>query len=118
MAQNSVTVLSIHGYPGEEPIIYIGGRNRVYKEMVRCSLQNRGFRVVDAPSHIKGMHKKNIVNDNQLKAGVQLELTAELRKSFFKNHDWSQKNRVNTTDIYNKFIDGLKEASSFYEIVL
>ncbi len=116
MAQNSVTVLSIHGYTGEKPIIYLGGRNQVYKELIRYSLQKRGFRVEDAPPHIAGTHEKNIVNDNQLKAGVQLELTAELRKSFFKNHDWSKKNRGNTTDIYDKFINGLKEASSFYEM--
>ncbi|MBR3120314.1 poly-gamma-glutamate hydrolase family protein [Oceanobacillus profundus] len=115
MVQNSVSALSIHGYQGEEPIIYLGGRNEEYKELVRDYLQNRGFQVEDAPDHISGMSEENIVNDNQLRAGVQLELTAELRKSFFKNHDWSRENRHNTTNIYDKLIDGLKEASDIYK---
>ncbi|MFB5664032.1 poly-gamma-glutamate hydrolase family protein [Alteribacillus sp. HJP-4] len=118
MAENSVSALSIHGYQGIEPIIYLGGRNREYKEMIRYSLQKRGFQVEDAPADIAGTSKKNIVNDNQLKAGAQLELTEELRKSFFKNNDWSRKNRENTTAIYDKFIEGLKEASDSYEIKL
>ncbi|MFB4162349.1 poly-gamma-glutamate hydrolase family protein [Alteribacillus sp. JSM 102045] len=118
IAQNSVSALSIHGYHGDETIIYVGGRNREYKEMIRSSLQKRGFQVEDAPDEIAGTSKNNIVNDNQLKKGAQLELTAGLRKSFFENHDWSRKNRENTTDIYDQFIDGLKEATEAYDVML
>ncbi|SDH38864.1 Phage-related replication protein YjqB, UPF0714/DUF867 family [Alteribacillus persepolensis] len=118
MAQNSVSALTIHGYAEEESIVYLGGRNRDYKEKIRHSLQKRGFHVEDAPDDIAGMSIKNIVNDNQLKKGVQIELTAGLRKSFFENHDWSRKNRENTTEIFDQFIDGLREATAEYEVSL
>ncbi|SDJ23474.1 poly-gamma-glutamate hydrolase family protein [Alteribacillus bidgolensis] len=118
MAQNSVSVLTIHGYHEDDSIAYLGGRNRDYKEKIRHSLQKRGFHVENAPDEIAGMSKKNIVNDNQLKKGVQLELTAGLRKTFFENDDWSRKNRENTTDVYDQFIDGLKEATESYNDTL
>ncbi|MDQ0219813.1 replication protein [Peribacillus cavernae] len=118
MAQDSMTVLSIHGYRGEESIVFLSGKNETFKKMIGHSLRKRGFRIEEAPSDIGGTNDENIVNDNQLKAGVQLELTAELRKSFFENHDWSQQNRSNTTAIYYRFIDGLKAASYSYDTVL
>lgn len=111
MVQNSVSTLSIHGSQGEKSIIYLGGRNEKYKEAIRYSLQDQGFHVEDAPADMAGMSKKNIVNDNQLKKGVQLELTAELRKSLFKNDDWSHQD---TTNLYDKLIDGLEEATDNY----
>ncbi|MBP2080120.1 poly-gamma-glutamate hydrolase family protein [Oceanobacillus polygoni] len=113
IVQNSVSTLSIHGYEGQgnESIIYLGGRNKEYKETIRYSLQNRGFQVEDAPPGIAGMSEKNIVNDNQLKKGVQLELTAELRRSLFKNDNRSYQD---TTNVYDKLIDSLEEATNHY----
>ena len=37
-----------------------------------------------APSNMSGKQSNNIVNCNQLGAGVQLELTSALRKQLFK----------------------------------
>ncbi|MFB5663985.1 poly-gamma-glutamate hydrolase family protein [Alteribacillus sp. HJP-4] len=118
LAKNSKSALSIHGNKGDEPVIYLGGRDEIYKNMLRYSLQTRGFQVEDAPAEIDGMSKANIVNDTKLKAGAQLELTEELRKSFFENHDWSKKNRVHTTVIYAEFMKGLKEATHSYKLFL
>ncbi|MCT9872534.1 poly-gamma-glutamate hydrolase family protein, partial [Paenarthrobacter aurescens] len=83
---------------------YVGGKNQLYKELVKQSLRKHGFTVRDAPSDIAGTSEQNIVNDNLLKAGVQLELTAELRKSFFVNHDWSRNNRMNVTPLFHTFV--------------
>lgn len=94
MVQNSVSALSIHGYRGEESMIFLGGRNEAYRVAIRDALQNRGFPVEDAPSHISGMSEQNIVNDTQLRKGVQLELTAGLRDSLFENGDRSETTHV------------------------
>lgn len=118
IAQNSVTTLSIHGYhreQGNEAVIYLGGRNETYKEMIRDSLEERGFQVEYPPYHLGGRNVNNITNDNQLNAGVQLELSVELRKSLFENHDWSRANRDNTTDVYDNLIDALAEATNNYQ---
>jgi len=121
MAQNSFTTLSIHGYHDDQeprPMIYIGGRNENYMEIIEDSLKQRGFQVEIAPYKIGGRNENNIANDNQLNAGVQLELTAELRKSLFENHDWSRANRQNTTEVYDQLIEGLAEATNHYQKTL
>ncbi|PAK54061.1 poly-gamma-glutamate hydrolase family protein [Priestia megaterium] len=118
MAQQSMSVMTIHGYSGSQPIVYVGGKNQLYKELVKQSLRKHGFTVRDAPSNIAGTSEQNIVNDNLLKAGVQLELTAELRKSFFVNHDWSRNNRMNVTPLFHTFMTSLQEASSSYQTFL
>ena len=38
----------------------------------------------EAPHHISGTQENNIVNMTQTQGGVQLELTAQLRKELFK----------------------------------
>ena len=113
-----MSVMTIHGYSGSQPIVYVGGKNQLYKELVKQSLRKHGFTVRDAPSDIAGTSEQNIVNDNLLQAGVQLELTAELRKSFFANHDWSRNNRMNVTPLFYTFVSALQKASSSYQTFL
>lgn len=121
IAQNSLTTLSIHGYlrdQGNESVIYLGGRNETYKEIIRESLEEHGFQVKEPPYHLGGRNVNNIVNDNQLNAGVQLELSVQLRKSLFENHDWSRLNRHNTTEVYDELINALAEATENYQETL
>ncbi|BAC15301.1 phage-related replication protein [Oceanobacillus iheyensis HTE831] len=110
MVQESTSALSIHGYQGEEPMIFLGGRNEVYREAIREALQDKGFAVEDAPSHISGMSEENIVNDTRLGEGVQLELTAGLRDSLFVNGDRSEA----TTDVYAELMESLEEGTEHY----
>ena len=42
-----------------------------------------------------GTQNRNITNQTKNDAGVQLELTSELRKSLFVNHKSSRKSREN-----------------------
>ncbi|MBT2600049.1 MULTISPECIES: poly-gamma-glutamate hydrolase family protein [unclassified Oceanobacillus] len=109
MVQESVSALSIHGYQGEESMIFLGGRNEAYREAIRDALQQHGFAVEDAPSHISGMSEDNIVNDTQLGEGVQLELTAGLRDSLFVNGD-----RSDTTAVYDELMESLEEGTNHY----
>lgn len=107
MAKKSNMTLSIHGYSGEEEIVYVGGLEKELKTKVINQLKKDGFNALEAPENIGGVEPLNIVNDNKKKAGVQLELTTALRKSFFKDGDWSRENRVNTTGKFDKFVNSL-----------
>ncbi|WP_077247360.1 poly-gamma-glutamate hydrolase family protein [Pseudobacillus wudalianchiensis] len=116
MAQKAKTILSLHGYhdTGRENV-YIGGRNEAYKKMVKKYLKKEGFQIEEAPKHLKGTNKKNIVNRSELEQGVQLELSTKLRKSFFKDHDFAMNNRKQQTERYDAFVKALEKATLKYK---
>ncbi|HDR7429956.1 TPA: poly-gamma-glutamate hydrolase family protein [Bacillus toyonensis] len=107
MARKSNITISIHGYRGEEEVVYIGGLDKELKMKFLIQLKKDGFSATEAPADIAGIKYKNIVNDNKKKAGVQLELTTALRKSFFENGDLSKLNRVNVTKKFDEFLNSL-----------
>lgn len=84
--------LSFHGYTGTDGLAEtaIGGLDTTMVARVRDALQGAGFRVVTAPSEIAGTDPANICNENAISAGVQLEMSAALRASFFPNGDTSR----------------------------
>lgn len=88
--------VSLHGASGDTPITYIGGMDIITREFVRTKLESKGFVVeyADTESGIAGERPDNFVNKPR-KGGVQLEMSTQLRKSFFTNNDWSKANRTN-----------------------
>lgn len=85
MAANAQTTLSIHGhYDVHNALVYIGGRNEPYKNLIQQCLNKAGFQTDHAPQHLSGMNGNNITNTSKTGAGVQLELSTKLRKSFSK----------------------------------
>lgn len=108
LVAKSERTLSIHGCRGTEPITYIGGLDKDLKEKVGSKLIEAGFIVEDAPSNIGAEDERNICNLNVNGAGVQLELTYELRTSFFKS--MSLKGRQVKTEIFYKYSEAIKEA--------
>lgn len=116
MAKKAKTILSIHGYRDTEiEKVYIGGRNKTYRDTVAQYLKEAGFQVEDAPDKFGGASKNNIANKGQMKEGVQLELSTKLREAFFKNNDFSIDNRSNTTKVYDTFVRALKKATIKYK---
>jgi phage replication-related protein YjqB (UPF0714/DUF867 family) len=82
------TALSIHGTTGDDvAATLIGGVNRTLAAAIRQNLEQAGFVVMDAPTHLAGTDPRNVVN-RVPEGGVQLELTArlrhELRKGFLR----------------------------------
>lgn len=77
--------LAIHGtgqYPGK--VVYIGGRDTATGAELATALRSAGFTVVQpAPSGIDGTDPRNFVNDDADLAGVQFELTYDLRLELF-----------------------------------
>ncbi|MGE7758744.1 poly-gamma-glutamate hydrolase family protein [Peribacillus sp. NPDC097895] len=116
MAADSLTNLSIHGHCDvHNVLVYIGGRNETYKKLILHSLNEAGFQAEYAPQHLSGTNENNITNICKTGAGVQLELSTKLRKSLFKDDDFTSKNRVNRSDLFHRFVRALEKATLKYK---
>ncbi|CAH0152224.1 poly-gamma-glutamate hydrolase family protein [Peribacillus simplex] len=119
MAANAQTTLSIHGhYDVHNALVYIGGRNEPYKNLIQQCLNKAGFQSDHAPQHLSGMKGNNITNSSKTGVGVQLELSTKLRKSFFKGDDFTSKNRVNPCNLFKKFVTAIEKATLAYKEIV
>jgi phage replication-related protein YjqB (UPF0714/DUF867 family) len=84
--------ISFHGYigPVSEAETAVGGLDSDLERSISAALSDKGFRVISASREVAGTDPANICNKNRRGAGVQLELSHVLRKSFFPNGDWSR----------------------------
>ena len=110
LVASSRQVLSIHGAEGETPVTYVGGRDRALRNIVTQCLRKYGFIVQKSPSHITGESDSNFINKCQSGMGCQLELSTKQRQLFFENEDFTSKNRHNTTEIFDLYVQALQEA--------
>lgn len=120
MVSAAYRVVSIHGYHDSAPdeqAVYIGGRDLKLKQHIRDQLKAAHFNVKDAVMDapwIAGMEPENITNKGITKAGVQLELTASLRHSFFQGKGLI--GRKHKTDKYYRFVNAIRSALKKFPI--
>ena len=109
LAENADVVVSIHGYQGEDEVVFIGGRNQDLKEKIKYMLNEAGFHAeISTKSGLRGRHPENICNRCRSGEGVQLEISRGLRDRMFDNLDrrpWRKKTRL-----FFEFVDTLREA--------
>ncbi|OFM77596.1 hypothetical protein HMPREF2662_08680 [Staphylococcus sp. HMSC074B09] len=89
--------ISVHGAgqsQGKNTVL-IGGRDEKLIQLISKELSTFKFNVQRSLGHLAGIDTNNVVNYNKKGQGVQLELTPDLRKSFFSNGDDSSKARKN-----------------------
>ena len=111
LAEKADTILSIHGCSGDESeFAYIGGLNEHIKERIKEALHSAGYLAEQAPTHLLGESKENIVNRCQTGKGVQLELSAAFRKSLFIDGDLSRKGRLLPSAEMDRFVAVLAKA--------
>lgn len=80
--------LSIHGTAKKDKVVYIGGRDTATGAELATTLRDAGFAVVQpAPADIAGTSIDNFVNKDADGAGVQMELTTDLRLELFPTKD-------------------------------
>lgn len=80
--------LSIHGTARPDKVVYIGGRDTAAGAELKTALDAADFNVVQpAPGDIAGTSTENFVNKDADGAGVQLELTTDLRMELFPTKD-------------------------------
>ena len=94
---NKDVSISVHGAgqsQGKNTVL-IGGRDEKLIQLISKELSTFKFNVQRSLGHLAGIDTNNVVNYNKKGQGVQLELTPDLRKSFFSNGDDSSKARKN-----------------------
>jgi phage replication-related protein YjqB (UPF0714/DUF867 family) len=80
--------LSIHGTSKRDKVVYIGGLDTATGVELDTALSRAGFVVVrPAPGDVAGTSIDNFVNKDADGAGVQLELTTDLRMELFPAKD-------------------------------
>lgn len=103
MLDHSDETISIHGYSGEDPIVYVGGKDKKLAKSITKSLKNKGFTVQKSPKGIEATSSSNIINRSDNDSGVQLELTTGQRALFFKDKQLEQNTRKNPDNYTHTF---------------
>ena len=103
-------VVGIHGKSGTDESIYVGGLDSAFRNIVWSKLEEAGFTCLLAPEGIAGQEPMNITNRTRSGGGVQLETTTNLRKSFFTDGDWDNRERSNWSQKMYDFAHAVHEA--------
>ena len=72
-------MVAIHACTGNQRFVYLGGLDKVLKEVIANELESRGIIVPKGHGRFKGLNPDNICNRGANKKGVQLEITRGLR---------------------------------------
>ncbi|TRL99578.1 hypothetical protein FNL10_08445 [Staphylococcus hominis] len=118
---NKDVSISVHGAgqsQGKNTVL-IGGRDEKLIQLISKELSTFKFNVQRSLGHLAGIDTNNVVNYNKKGQGVQLELTPDLRKSFFSNGDDSskaRKNEKNWTSTMDRFATAINNAIRKYMI--
>ncbi|MFJ3925301.1 poly-gamma-glutamate hydrolase family protein [Streptomyces sp. NPDC090022] len=98
MTAGSLNTLSVHGlrweqahprykdHPEQLPDkkgVVVGGLDDVFRAILTKHLRNAGFQIFPGSGAVNGDEERNICNRTMTGKGAQLELTRELRDSFF-----------------------------------
>lgn len=103
-------VVGCHGKSGTDLTVYVGGLDAPLRNAIWTKLTQAGFACEVSPSGIAGVEPDNITNRTKTGAGVQLEITTELRKTFFVDKDWNNRSRDNWTQTIYDFASAVYEA--------
>ena len=77
-------VVTVHGEASRTETVYLGGLNTSLTLALRAGLERHGYLLREHPS-LHGRDERNICNVGLTGAGVQLELSAGLRRTFFES---------------------------------
>jgi phage replication-related protein YjqB (UPF0714/DUF867 family) len=101
-------VIAIHGEHSEDLIVYVGGLDTQFRDHLKTALIEFNFIAKEhAKPALLGTSPKNICNRGKSGAGVQLELSRGLRRSFFEslNADGQKK----PTAQFHLFVEALRK---------
>jgi phage replication-related protein YjqB (UPF0714/DUF867 family) len=82
LAGRATVIVTIHGCRDKTPAVYIGGRHHGLRRQFKRQMAVAGFDVRRHP-HLPGLHPANICNRGRCGRGVQLEISAGLRRRLF-----------------------------------
>ncbi len=110
LAQRARAILTVHGYHGDDPIVYVGGLSCRMVELISNRLAASGFHVSRRNSGCNGIDPGNICNRCKGGKGAQLELTNGLRLRMFK--EFLPEISVRPSGVFALFVGAVRQALS------
>jgi len=108
LIQEANNVIAIHGEGSTETIVFLGGLDQYLCEYLKVALERHGYKVkIHENSNLQGIAAANICNRGRRGAGVQLELSAGLRRTLFDS--LTTEGRKKPTDELKKFATAVRE---------
>lgn len=107
MAARADVVLTIHGCKDGDDAVFLGGRDPALRKRIREALVSANF-AIHENNRIPGINPHNICNRGRSGKGVQLEISATLRRRMFRFAPHSAQ-RTPTID-FDRFVAALKSA--------
>jgi len=107
LISHSDAVVAIHGCGGDQKRIFVGGLSDGLKTRLINSMVTAGFDASLPGADYAGSQLKNICNRGRLGQGVQLEISAGLRRVMFRKLD--REGRKITTNVFKKFVASVHE---------
>ena len=108
LIQESNNVVAIHGEGSAETVVFLGGIDQDLGEHLEVALERHGYKVkIHENSNLQGIAAANICNRGRRGVGVQLELSAGLRRTLFDS--LTDKGRKKPTDELKKFATAVRE---------
>jgi phage replication-related protein YjqB (UPF0714/DUF867 family) len=104
----AMAVVAIHGEASLEPAVFLGGRDRQLGTRLKAALKKHGHVVqVHENRDLHGLSANNICNRGRSGAGVQLELSRGLRRTFFRS--MTAEDRKEPTDAFYRFAAAVRQ---------
>ena len=60
MLKTTEQTVSIHGFSGDDPIVFVGGKDKKMSKSRAKSLRHKGFTVKESPNEIDAKSSKNL----------------------------------------------------------
>jgi phage replication-related protein YjqB (UPF0714/DUF867 family) len=104
----SERVVAIHGQSGEDDVVLLGGRDEATIQRLRESLGQSGFPVQNTRNpRLEGRDVANICNRGIQRAGVQIELSEGMRRTFFRSLE-TRRGRQTQTQRFRDFVAAVR----------
>lgn len=105
LAAGAEAVVTVHGCRGSESIVYVGGRDQELKRAVQTSLAAASFSASESERY-PGVHPMNLCNRGRNGRGLQLEVSAGLRRVLLKE----KRVELEGGEIFRRFVRAIQEA--------
>ena len=117
LVRSSQCILSLHGCAGDHPLVYLGGLDREHIHMARQELKAAGFEASAQNHRFSASAPANLCNQGRSGKGLQLELTKNLRLTFFRDLE-HRSGRQQTTQYFSAFVVALQQIVSKIEVAI
>ncbi len=98
--------LSVHGVANDDlQMTFVGGRDTAGANKVIQALKEAGFDAAPPLLTASGEHRRNFVNRNASRAGIQLEITTAQRRALFNNWREDEPRKA-----YHRYVEAIQTA--------